>query len=146
MSKPSQDIVKSAKKLHVLGVRKEPEVGDWVSLTLIVDGKKHEWFGIASQDFKNNMAFITHTEDVNKLCLTMPAVGKELFLVIPPLEWGLQWLRDAHQENNVFMEFDGDAWRVVFPMCDDNDEICGSDYNSHLAVLKAMIAVKESDK
>ena len=111
--KPNKEIIDLARQLHNLGVKKEPEEGDWY--TMFDSG-------------------ITHMASPVNLGL----IVKYRHFIIPPLEWCLEWLREAKAAPVLYgWPF---HWDVLY-----NDADYATDENLYLAVLKAMVGVKTAE-
>ena len=128
MSKPTKEIIECARKLHDLGVRKDPEIGDWITSglndtdILLIDGKFRRW--------------------VTRWSTTI--------ITIPPLEWCLEWLAKNVPYPAIYADVPIVWYRCTWLAQYRNkqgliDVFAESCSTPHLAVLKAMLAVKESD-
>ena len=114
--KPNKEIIDLARQLHNLGVKKEPEEGDWY--TMFDSG-------------------ITHMASPVNLGL----IVKYRHFIIPPLEWCLEWLRERMEAITLSGTNGKEGWLML-----SSGELgwCNSD-DPHVAVLKAMVEVKTAE-
>lgn len=121
--KPTKEIIDIATQLHKLGVKKEPELGVW---------------------------FVYADEAHPRLWAGMMDGVKEAFslTVIPPLEWCLEWLAKNVPYPAIYADVPVVWYRCTWLAQYRNKqglidvfstESCST---PHLAVLKAMLAVK----
>ena len=120
MPKPTEEIIECACRLRTLGVKKEPEVGDWTV-----------------NDFGEPI-LIMRMDNIQ---------WAKKKVTIPPLEWCLEWLRKNLSFGRVALKsYDGSRdldegeWVASGPIGWDVS-ISEQSNSPHLAVLKAMIAV-----
>lgn len=121
--KPTKEIIELSRKLHDLGVRKEPELGDWY----IVEDAPYLPYLLWGERF---------IEDFERY-------HKQVVIVIPPLEWCLEWLL-GYGDLEVSMICQDKEWSaIVIPSLGSTEEWIREDAPTpDLAVLKAMLAVK----
>ena len=120
MSKPTKEIIEASSKLHDLGVKKEPEVGDWKLYhgeAFLIEGAFH-----------------------------IESAIRDEHVVIPPLEWCLGWLEDLALFNRIELRSsEKNGW-----WCKLRNEfmalISTNHADKHLVVLKAMLAVAKAKK
>ena len=117
MSKPTQEIIEASKELYNLGVKKVvPDEGDWHEA-----GRK-----------RRTVSLCTYGKDCDLYNI----------IVIPPLEWCLEWLQRRRVKADLYCVDITDDQPMRWKVATFSDTMSSS---PHLAVLKAMIAVKESD-
>ena len=125
MSKPSKEVIELAEKLHMLDVRKEPEVGDWYFWE-----REYLFWGYEDSEIREHIP-----EDA---------------VVIPPLEWCLEWIFDQGRSVCLYDEasedesYSNQGYDWVLNTTDINNGVLELGDTPHLAVLKAMVAVKEA--
>ena len=126
--KPTKESIELSGQLHKLGVNKEPEEGDWVSI------------------IGTDAVFVVSTSNID-------SIGVFAHIIIPALEWCLEWLREEGVSFSLHPRSIGDKWAKK------SGWICGIHYsedenfiNAHghinsssfrIATLKAMVSVLE---
>ena len=124
--KPTQEIIDIATQLHKLGVKKDPEIGDW----FIPEDPNDRWCCLVNnENDKHHISFLGH-------------------IVIPPLEWGLEWLREHKDVHEAKLEIFENGWDIELEINGGDNKERGEMITvyikpqcPHLAVLKAIIAV-----
>jgi len=112
--RPSQEVIEASRELHDLGVKKEPEEGDW---TVLTNGRPYN-----IRNFEIGWA--------------------KKKVVIPPLGWCLEWLQRRRVKADLYCVDITDDQPMRWKVATFSGTMSSS---PHLAVLKAMLAVKESD-
>ena len=132
MSKPSKEVIELSRRLHDLGVRKEPEVGDW---------EVYDWLP-GNRTGPPSLYLIEHEAHIAQFNQSITRTH----FIIPPLEWCLEWLRERGLVS-VESQSKNPVWAGVWiPVDRENikEWKCAEADTPYLAILKAMVAVKEA--
>ena len=115
--KPTEEIIDLSRQLHGLKVRKKVECGDWYAI--LDSGNVHLAAPI-------NISLITQYNH----------------FVIPPLEWCLEWLRGRIGPVSLVAHTHQMEWGVYWKGRKEVEV----NLPSHVAVLKAMVEVRKTQK
>ena len=119
MPKPTEEIIECAYRLRTLGVKKDPEIGDW----FIPEDPNDRWCCLVNnENDKHHISFLGH-------------------IIIPPLEWCLEWLRDRGLESLTAFPGSNGEWICKHHTGGYFSRRALVATTPHLAVLKAIIAV-----